>query len=629
MEEIMVWVNVKSKGLNNIPGFPEVSNIVWDQQRRALQDRKSEFKPAKDGLTREYSLGAGKDRHKLKAEFWLYGDALYLDAWLGTFSLEDPRQFMISCTSYENQCDPGADDLLAEEFAKELTDDKEATRGFWPRIAKFGTGYNLLGILRQVTETRLGQLRTLFDAPLPHRPSLEDIIPPPPPPPHPQLWEEGRFKSLQESGRLYEIDLSLFGKLPPRSYPAGGVELLRYNPGTLTLLEMTDKKELLPVLIRVSNEDLQYRKESSPSTVLTIAARSQIYSPKASTQGAWLYALQAVKTSVTLYGIWLGHVYHWHLVPAAMVRTMNEAMRDMNHPVQRLFHPHSEHLIEFNYFLLSEPNLIDVYGQIAPPTSLAKAVDVLKLEDTFAKSRSFFDDDPKKELENNGILEANFTAKKPWDLFPAAQNLLRIWDICENLIKAFVSNTYADDAAVVADKGLQTWKQNASKTDQGNIRGLEDLKSRDALTRLLTSQLYRLTAHGVSRLPRSTDPWLAFVANFPPCLQRIDFPAPDTGLNTQELLKYLPNVRTIADTVAFYFAFAYSKPYTSLIPEAGLDKDLPFPKGTSDPRNKAVIEYRTELQKFMEDYTAAQLPPGYKKSSEPKPWLQWPRSIET
>ncbi len=126
----MAWVNVKSKVLNNITGFPEVSNVVWDQQRRALQKRKSDFKPAKEGLTREYSLGAGKDKHKLKAEFWLYGDAIHLDAWLGTFSLEDPRQFMISCTSYENQCDPGADDLLAEEFAKELTDDKEATPRF-------------------------------------------------------------------------------------------------------------------------------------------------------------------------------------------------------------------------------------------------------------------------------------------------------------------------------------------------------------------------------------------------------------------------------------------------------------------------------------------------------------------
>ena len=28
---------------------------------------------------------------------------------------------------------------------------------------------------------------------------------------------------------------------------------------------------------------------------------------------AWLYALQAAKTSITVWGIWLGHVYHWHI----------------------------------------------------------------------------------------------------------------------------------------------------------------------------------------------------------------------------------------------------------------------------------------------------------------------------
>jgi len=216
--------------------------------------------------------------------------------------------------------------------------------------------------------------------------------------------------------------------------------------------------------------------------------------------------------------------------------------------------------------------------------------------------------------------------------------LLRIWGICEDFVKQFVSNTY-DDAHVAADKNLQKWMENAAKPDQGNIRGLPELKTRDALIRLLTSLVYRLTAHGVSRLPRSTDPWLTFVANFPPCLQRTDPPPPNADIGgTKELLKYLPNVRTIADMLAFYFAFAYSKPYVSLIPAAGSDKELYFPGGRSISVpymrcNNALIEYRNKIEEFINDYTDAQLPPGYHKFSdnelEPKPWLQWPRSIET
>src|SRR5215204_6372207 len=99
------------------------------------------------------------------------------------------------------------------------------------------------------------------------------------------------------------------------------------------------------------------------------------------------------------------------------------------------------------------------------------------------------------------------------------------------------------------------------------------------------------------RLPRSTDPWLTFVANFPPCLQRTDLPPPNADIGgTKELLKYLPNVRTIADMLAFYFAFAYSKSYASLLPAAGSDKELYFPGGLSDARNNALIEYRNKIQ---------------------------------
>ena len=87
----------------------------------------------------------------------------------------------------------------------------------------------------------------------------------------------------------------------------------------------------------------------------------------------WLFALQAAKTSVTLYGIWLGHVYHWHLVPAAMVRTMNEATaHKTDHPVRTAALPQSDYLIEFNYVLLSDPGVYEhAIGMIAPPTSLA------------------------------------------------------------------------------------------------------------------------------------------------------------------------------------------------------------------------------------------------------------------
>ena len=61
----------------------------------------------------------------------------------------------------------------------------------------------------------------------------------------------------------------------------------------------------------------------TPLAVRVVAQDNAVaYSARSASPGAWLYALQAAKTSVTVYGIWLGHVYHWHLVTAAMQMTM-------------------------------------------------------------------------------------------------------------------------------------------------------------------------------------------------------------------------------------------------------------------------------------------------------------------
>ena len=72
--------------------------------------------------------------------------------------------------------------------------------------------------------------------------------------------------------------------------------------------------------------------------------------------------------SVTVYGIWLGHVYQWHIITAAMVMTMFENL-SANHPVRKLLEPQSSYLIPFDDVLLLG------WGSLAeaPPTSIATA----------------------------------------------------------------------------------------------------------------------------------------------------------------------------------------------------------------------------------------------------------------
>jgi hypothetical protein len=618
----MVWINVK--GLTNIPGAPKVSPLNKSSQMVELNDRKNETNKVKNALRRKYSFKAHNDK-ELTAKAWLYDDANFREKSRRTISLEDPKQFMISWTSYGNEpLNQNADEKLGAEFAEQLTDAEVATKKFWPQIAKSGTAFNLIGVLRKVKVTRdkvtrdqMPALRALFGRP-PRNPVNEaraagggesggggggdDAA-----------WQQ--IESSYQKDKLYVIDLKILESLPPRRWNDEGTDVVRFNPATVTLLEMKEDKSLEPAFIWVHRPGYKRGKAE-------ISSDTRIYSRRGSSPGAWLYALQAAKSSVTLYGIWLGHVYHWHSIPAAMQRTLQEQIKDKKHPIQMLLGLRSQHLVRFNGALLD-----GYFATIAPPTSIVNQIDLLKLLDNFAKGRRYSDDDPNNQLDWNGIEAKDFSSKPtaPWDLFPAARNLTHIWDLCQDFVRAFMGKYYPTDDTVRKDDALQKWMKASADSKQGNIHGLPPMDKKKALNDVLVSYIYRITAHGVSRLPRTADPWLTFVANFPPCLQREDLPSPDAALSTSELLKYLPNLRTIAEICQFYFIFVFAGPFQPLL-AAGDKRDLYFP--TKDGLDTPTITYQDRIIEFAVEFDKANTPPGYPPSVRENLRKQWERSIE-
>jgi Lipoxygenase len=484
-------------------------------------------------------------------------------------TLESPEQFSISWTRFPDVYGDGLPFLPA--FSASLTDPDAATRQFWPMIAEHGTGFNLI-IPERVTPARARNLRGRFGT----------------------AWTR-RVRAALAAGNLYAIDISLFETLQPQSM---GVP--RFTPGTVVLLTRNPRtKSLTPVAIVVSGYKGRGRR---------------VYTRAGATDGAWLYALQAAKASVTLYGIWLGHVYHWHIVTAAMQMTMLNTV-PATHPIYRLLAPHCKYAIAFDDVLLK------LWSSIAPPTSVASADQFLALCNRFATGRTYFDDDPLTTLARHRLRQRDFSINSPWDQYPVVRRLLAVWDLVAAYISTFVRTTYSSDAGVAGDQTLQTWIATAGSsnpTTGGNIRGLPRVTTRAALRRVLTSFLYRITIHGVSRLSSTSNPALTFVSNFPHCLQRTDIPGPRARIGTKRLLSYLPNTDTIGQAVGFYFIFAFSTPYEPYIPLGGVDTQLYFPGGTSDARNRALIELRNGLASFIGEYDPA-MPQRF----------QWPRNIET
>ena len=551
-------------GLKHIPAVPiQLAGLLDTILKR--NERAKEALRARHSLTNLYTI----DGQTATGEQFLYGPSEKLMA----LSLEHPEQFAMSWPNFEGVFARYAH--LIRDYAATLTDPEEATRQFWPFFAEHGTAYNLL-ILRKVGTADLARLQSLF-AP---------------------FWPRNELAR----GKLFFIDMSIFTDVPSGTLDG----FTRFTPATVTLLEQDpDTKALKPFAVRVSGQD---------------DAGAQIFVKGQATPSAWLYALQAARTSLTVYGIWLGHVYHWHIVTAAMQMTMYNTFR-RRHPVYQLLAPQSNYLFQFDELLLL------VWNAIAPPTSVTTRCGILHLLDRFAEGRDYFADDPTTTLQTHGIVEADFTRDKPWDLYPAAQRLLQLFSYTQSYVEAFVTNTYANDQLVAEDRHLQKWMRKSGHRHGGNIRGLPVLNSRAALTRVLTSMIYRITAHGISRMMPSVHPALTFLGNAPPCLQIDAIPSPQATLTTGELLAYLPKTGTIGSMMNFGTTFAFTTPYVPFVPEVvhepdhepkpDPEADLFFPGGLDDPRNAALVAYRQALMEFINAYSPDHPTIG-----------QWPRNIE-
>jgi hypothetical protein len=113
-----------------------------------------------------------------------------------------------------------------------------------------------------------------------------------------------------------------------------------------------------------------------------------------------LYALQAAKTAVMVWGIWCGHVYRLHIVTTAMVMTMTQKLSE-NHSIRRVLDRQSKHVIGFDIVLMLD-------WSFPPPTSLDTSIELLQLLNLFAAGRQFFDDEPQTQLAALGLSKDDF-----------------------------------------------------------------------------------------------------------------------------------------------------------------------------------------------------------------------------
>jgi Lipoxygenase len=484
-------------------------------------------------------------------------------------SMESPEQFAMAFTNYEGIYELGKPYLPA--FIASLTDVDEATKQFWPTLGTYSFVHNFV-ILEKIQEAGAEAVKSRFG----------------------NIWDTEGMDALYKDGWLYALDMTVFDSIAKPADNSSG----RYTHATFTLLRQdAQSKALEPLAIWVSGENVD--------------GRARIYTRKTATSGAWLYALQAAKSSLTVCGIFLRHVYLWHVLAATMQMTMDNTL-PKDHPVYQMLAPQSK------YTIALDESMLLLWNAGKPATSINTPLEYLTLSNAFAKDRGYFDDDPKVAMERLGLREQDFTQNEPWDLYVTIKDSLEIWDATEKYVNVCVDTIYSDDSAVAGDEGLKAWIAASSAVDEGNIRGLEQLESKAALKRLLTSLLYRVIAHGGTNMVFATFLVHLFAPNYPICLQRRDIPESSAELDTKQLLTYLPNAETIGLITSFYFAFAFAKPNEPFIPQEGVEANLFFPSGMSDPRNRALVDYRNALAQFINA-----------RAVLPNITGQWPLNVES
>ncbi len=600
---------LKFAGLNHIPGFPFQLEGLIDSLLK-IAGRINEIEPAKQGLSNVYEIGG----ITATAREFLYGEAAptavrsslqgRLEAIrdspqgipsslyermaasrdgsatsapdqssnavvnpLLQLSLESPEQFSIGWTNFQNTYADALPDLPA--FASTLTDADAATESFWPNIANIGIVLNAV-FLEKVRAVNENDVRARFHS----------------------VWTPA-FENALGEGRLYIIDMTIFGEYPPKTVDG----LTYFTPSTVTLLERdAAAKTLAPIAVWASEQS-------------GVSART--YSRDSATDSAWIYALMAAKTSVMVWGIYLGHVYSWHLVPAAMLMEFLNNI-PAGHPLYPLIEPQSKYVMQFDLiFALTSEILL-------PFTSIANTPQFFHLIDRYAADYGFFDDDPPTRFAAQGLEEDDFSVDEPWDQYPLAGFILKNWKATAKYVNTVVDVSYPIDFSVFADAPLQAWMAATRDPWRGNISGIPNVFTKSALKSVLTNLLHRITVHGASRLSPASSPGLAYVPNSPPTLHSTTLPDPASVVDLSTLLGALPKTGVIGDTLNFYYIFWYSKPYESFVPAGGILADLFFPGGLLDLRNLALVGYRLAVIEQIQSF-----------ESTTSLIRQWPLNVET
>lgn len=413
--------------------------------------------------------------------------------------------------------------------------------------------------------------------------------------------QRAEWTALAAAGKLYGIDVLSSAALPKRAGPSGRAAADVHSVGALVLLERRDfgSEAMRPVAI-----ELQQAKGEQDAV--------RQYTRAGSTDSAWAQSIYFATSAIQNWGVWNGHVLNLHMIPAALTWTARNSLAP-EHPVRVMFEDRSGDNLSL-MTIFASGKVID-----GTPTVVKDLADVLAIvqaggmpTDAAGEELRFPRDyEPVVNARKNGVLPRDFAGKtaqwwqrpcaEDWSDFPVVAVQQKIWDVAKKYVHSFVDAVFADDAAVAGDAQIAAWVTSAR--EEGNLKTLEDVRTKAALEDLLTYVVYTPLTHTFSNTD-AVQGALFHAGVFHPMVMTSTLPdAAKTYDEAYLLANVLPSAFALKKAGGFFGAFMYSAVNDRLIPKSGeLDTELEFPTlAKTHPVNVAQVQLRQDMLDALAD----------------------------
>jgi len=365
-----------------------------------------------------------------------------------------------------------------------------------------------------------------------------------------------------------------------------------WTVGAVTLFQLHNDGKLHPIAICIDH------KGSMDKSVTIFNKR---LSPADSTSGEkedwpWRYAKTCAQVTDWMRHEMIVHLCLSHLVEEAIIVATNRTI-PMEHPIYRILHPHWYKTLSLNAAAratLVPQVIVDLVG-VSPAQAYSFIRDGY---DTYDFVGSYIPND----LERRGFPNTQQGLQKDakYKNYPYAKNVLALWTTLRTYVDSMIRLSYANDAAVAADRYLAAWTREVRTG--GAMPSFPDIKTVDSLVDAITMCIHIATSFH-SAVNYLQNFYQAFVIAKPPALGQ----APPTtleqlrGYTQWDLVAALPINRQrqwlLASQVPWLLSFKVEDDRSLLNYAASQWNVYRYKKGEAEAKiTEASQRFYTELQ---------------------------------